>query len=70
VPHHMGPTPYTHEAGAARDASDWNICLASLEALLTGQPTEPYTSERHEALFTHYAKRFGPAAGLHKRPDM
>ena len=65
---------FTHtfddEARAAREASGWDICFASLEALMAGLPVEPFTSERHEALFTHYAQRFGPAATLLKAPDM
>ncbi len=65
---------FTHtfddQGRAARDASGWEFCFASLELRLAGQPAEPFTSEGHEVLFAQYAERFGPAAAMHKTPDM
>ncbi len=54
----------------ARDAAGWDICFASLAARLEGRTRQPFTTERHEALFAHYAQRFGPAAAARKAPDM
>jgi uncharacterized protein YndB with AHSA1/START domain len=65
---------FTHtfddEGRAARDASGWDMCLASLEARLAGLKAEPFTAERHAVLFAHYAEEFGPAAAKHQTPEM
>ena len=55
-------------AKAARDASGWTVCLDALAALLDGEPKEPFTPERFEALFAEYAARFGPEASAKKSP--
>ena len=59
---------FADKARAARDASGWDICLASLGSLLAGVTAEPYTPERHDALFERYAQRFGPDAAVLKAP--
>lgn len=51
---------------AARDAAGWDHCLASLESLLGGNPVEPFTWERHDQRFAHYARRFGPEGAVHR----
>ena len=43
--------------------------LPVAKAFLAGLLAEPFTTYRHEAVFAHYAWRFGPAAAVHKRPD-
>lgn len=55
---------------AARDAAGWDHCFASLEALLGGTPVEPFTWERHDQRFAHYARRFGPEGAVHRSADM
>jgi uncharacterized protein YndB with AHSA1/START domain len=61
---------FDDEGRAARDASGWDMCLAALEARLAGLQPEPFTAERHAALFAHYAERFGPAAAMQQTPEM
>lgn len=62
---------FADKARAARDASGWDICLASLGSLLAGVPAEPFTPERHDVLFERYAQKFGPdAAVLRAPPDL
>ena len=64
---------FTHtfddKAKAARDASGWDFCLATLEAQLSGLPAEPFSPERFDVLFADYAQRFGPAAAVRRTPD-
>ena len=64
---------FTHtfddKAKAARDASGWDICLASLEANLAGLPVESFTAERFETLFADYARRFGPEVAVRRTAD-
>lgn len=54
----------------ARDAAGWDICLASLSALLAKRVAEPFTDERHADLFAHYEERFGPEAAVLKSPNV
>lgn len=56
-------------AKAARDASGWEVCLGSLASRLAGAPPEPFTSERFDALFADYARRFGAEASARRTPD-
>lgn len=60
---------FEDESKAARDASGWDVCLASLESRLAGRPSEPFTPERFSKLFDVYAQRFGPKASVKKGPD-
>ncbi len=53
----------------ARDAAGWDICFAFLEARLAESPAEPFTSQRHQDLFAHYAKRFGPEGAMQRSPE-
>lgn len=55
---------FADKARAAREASGWTICLESLEASLASLPVEPFTTQRFDALFEDYARRFGPAAAV------
>ncbi len=54
----------------ARDAAGWDICFASLKARLAERPVEPFTHVRHQNLFAHYARRFGPVGSVHRSPTM
>jgi uncharacterized protein YndB with AHSA1/START domain len=51
VPHPAGP-----RMRAARDASGWEVCLDTLEALLGG--TEPPAEDKWEGLYERYGERF------------
>ncbi len=74
-PHPRGTLlTFTHtfddKGRGARDAAGWDICFASLEAVLEGRTPQPFTTERHKDLFAHYARRFGPDGAVHKTPDI
>lgn len=55
---------------AARNAAGWDHCLASLEALLAGNPVEPFTWESYDRRFARYARRFGPERAVHPSAEM
>ena len=56
-------------AKSARDASGWTVCLDALEKRLEGEPVEPLTPDRFDALFSEYAQRFGREASARREPD-
>ena len=51
IPHPAGP-----RKRAARDASGWEVCLSSLEALLDGRDRAP--GDLWERLYEHYVGKF------------
>jgi uncharacterized protein YndB with AHSA1/START domain len=54
IPHPAGPLKR-----AARDASGWEVCLASLEALLDG--AEPPAGDEWAGFYERYTERFNDA---------
>jgi uncharacterized protein YndB with AHSA1/START domain len=52
VPHPAGP-----RKKAARDGSGWEVCLASLEALLDGRDPTP-DENRWQPLYERYVEKF------------
>jgi len=61
---------FADESKAARDASGWEVCLAALARSLAGEPAEPFTMARFDALFDSYAKRFGARASARRAADV
>ena len=60
---------FDEKGRAALYSAGWDHCLASLEARLGGDPVEPFTWERHDQRFAHYARRFGPDGAVHRSAE-